>query len=143
MSSWNIYWTSTVRLTVYIWKNYIYNENKRSISDIFVIISIPLLKLSYLRWEISIILYLIFGNPESNNIFIHKYIKSVTLTILLALWLFIILSLILVYMQILSNSQRNICIIKRMLYYKINAMKIFLTNILGSLIIHNIYVTSV
>ena len=82
-------------------------------------------------------------NPDNKNIYIQKYDQDITLTFMLALWLFIIRSLNLVYLKVTNNIKCQILIRTRMFYHKINPNKILPTTMLESLVINNIYVTDV
>ena len=48
MSRWKFYPTSNISFAIYIWKNILYNRNNKKVDDIYVIISVTILKFGYI-----------------------------------------------------------------------------------------------
>ena len=54
-------------------KQFFIKQQKKTIVDIYVSICVPLLKLSYIFWEISKGQHSMLDNTDNKNIYIHKY----------------------------------------------------------------------
>ena len=57
--------------------------------------------LRFIHWESNNIQHSMLSNPENNNISIHNYYKEIFPTFMLALWLFIIRLLTVVYLKLI------------------------------------------
>ena len=82
-------------------------------------------------------------NTENKNIFIHNYDQEILPTLILAFWLFIILSLTLVYMKEISTIQYKLFTKTTIIFYRRNTSKPLKTTMLSSLVIHKSSVTAV
>ena len=82
-------------------------------------------------------------NTENKNIFIHNYDQEILPTLILAFWLFIILSLTLVYMKEISTIQYKLFTKTTIIFYRRNTSKPLKTTMLSSLVIHKSSVAAV
>ena len=98
-----IYPTLNVSFTICYLRNVLFNKNTKTIDEIHVSIYAPILQLRYIIFERNNSQHSMLSIYDNKNISINNQYQKTFPEFVLAIWLFIILSLTLVYLQVIDN----------------------------------------
>ena len=100
-----LYPTSYVSFTIYVWNIILYKKNRENTANIYVSISFPTFNFCYHLWEKENSQHLLWANTDITDIFIHKYDQEWFPIFLLEFIWFTISSLNLIFLKDISKTQ--------------------------------------